>query len=149
MKTSVLSALALLAYSALLVKILVFKDLPTIRVGHLMLNFSGTDAGSGPNLIPFSTILPYVLGEKGLIIGGINLAGNIILFVPVGLLLPFLYQTSTWKGSVALGMLAGLSIEVLQTILRVGIFDIDDVILNALGVVVGYGMMRTLISWIR
>jgi hypothetical protein len=55
---------------------MVFKDLPTIRVGQLMLNFG---AHEGPaNLIPFKTIIPYLLGQGGLIIGGLNIGGNII-----------------------------------------------------------------------
>jgi hypothetical protein len=34
-------------------------------------------------------------------------------------------------------------------VLRVGIFDIDDVILNALGVMIGYWAFTTLAQWIR
>jgi hypothetical protein len=55
----------------------------------------------------------------------------------------------TWKKSLALGVVAGLSIEVMQSVLRVGIFDIDDVILNALGVVIGYSAFAILANWIR
>jgi hypothetical protein len=48
-----------------------------------------------------------------------------------------------------LGVAAGLCIEVMQTVLRVGIFDIDDVILNALGVMIGYWAFTILAQWIR
>jgi len=55
----------------------------------------------------------------------------------------------TWKKSLALGVVAGLSIEVMQSVLRVGIFDIDDCVLNALGVVIGYSAFAILANWIR
>lgn len=137
-------ALLLAAYSALLVKVMVFKDIPTIRLGHLMLNFGGTESGYPPNFVPFKTIYPYLLGDKGWIIAGINLAGNVGLLVPVGFLLPFVFQNLTWKGSLAAAVASGLLIEIAQAILRIGIFDIDDVILNALGVMVGYGIVCVL-----
>ena len=132
----------LVAYSALLIKVLVFKDIPTIKVGHLMLRFGGVDGGHPANFIPFTTIVPYLLGHKGWIIAGINLAGNIVPFVPVGFLAPFVYRKMTWKKSLALALVSGLFIEGMEVVFRVGTFDIDDVILNALGVMIGYGVFK-------
>lgn len=149
MKRKLLSTLALVVYCAILIKVMVFKDIPTIRAGGLMLNFAGTNAGHGPNFIPFKTIVPYLLGWKGWIIAGINLVGNIVLLVPLGVLAPLVFRNLTWKQSLALGFAAGLSIELMQTMLRVGIFDIDDVILNALGVVLGYWASAILAQWLR
>lgn len=138
MKKRFIPAIILMVYSAILVKVMVFKDIPPLRIGGLMLNFGGPDAGRPANFIPFKTILPYLLGYKGLIIAGINLVGNIALLVPVGFLAPLVYRSMTWKKSLALAVVAGLAIEVTQVVLRVGIFDIDDVILNGLGVMIGY-----------
>ncbi|RZK64936.1 MAG: hypothetical protein EOO85_29035, partial [Pedobacter sp.] len=73
----IIPALILIAYSAFLVKIMIFKDVPLIRIGSLMVNFGGAQTGPA-NLVPFKTILAYLLGEKGLMIGAINLIGNII-----------------------------------------------------------------------
>lgn len=149
MKRPPISIAVLIIYCAILIKVMVLKDIPTIRVGGLMLNFAGTNTGHGPNFVPFKTIVPYLLGWKGWIIAGINLAGNIALLVPIGFLAPFVFRSMTWKRSVVVGFLSGLSIEVMQTVLQVGIFDIDDVILNALGVVIGYWMFRSLAQWFR
>jgi glycopeptide antibiotics resistance protein len=149
MKKNLTSTFILIAYCAILIKVMVFKDIPTIRVGSLMLNFAGTNAGHGPNFVPFTTILPYLLGDKGWIIAGINLVGNVVLLVPLGFLAPLVYRNLTWKTSLALGVAAGLSIEGMQTVLRVGIFDIDDVILNALGVMIGYWAFAIVAQWIR
>lgn len=149
MKKHLASTIILIAYSAILIKVMVFKDMPTIRIGQLMLNFAGTDAGHAPNFVPFQTILPYLFGYKGLIIAGVNLVGNIALLVPIGFLVPLIYRNLTWKKSLALAVFSGLFIEVMQTVLRVGIFDIDDVILNALGVMIGYFAFVILAKWMR
>jgi|SRR2546421_5285925 len=149
MKKPVIATLLLIAYCAILIKVMVFKDIPPIRVGSLILNFAGTNGGHAPNFVPFKTIVPYLLGFKGWIIAGVNLIGNIALLVPIGFLVPFVYRSMTWKKSLALGVVAGLCIEVMQTVLRVGIFDIDDVILNAFGVVIGYAAFAILADWIR
>ena len=148
MKKRLLSAFILIAYSAILIKVMVFKDLPVIRIGPLMLNFGGTQEGPA-NLVPFKTILPYLLGEKGLIIAGINLVGNIVLLVPIGFLVPFVFRNMTWKKSLALAVAAGFAIEGMQEVLHVGIFDIDDVILNGLGVMIGYWAFTILANRVR
>ncbi len=137
MKKRLILIVILIAYCAFLVKVMVFKDLPLIRLGPLMFRFGGTHEGPA-NLVPFKTILPYLLGEHGFIIGFLNIAGNIVLLVPIGFLVPFIYRDMTWKKSLALAVAAGFTIEGMQAVLRVGIFDIDDIILNGLGVMIGY-----------
>ncbi len=149
MNKRLLPTVILIIYVAILIKVMVFKDIPTIRVGQLMLNFGGADASHPANFVPFKTILPYLMGYKGWIIAGINLFGNIALLVPIGFLAPLVYTKMTWKKSLVLGIATGLVIEILQTVLRVGIFDIDDVILNAFGVMVGYWIIAILLRWIR
>ena len=138
MKKRLLPALILIAYAAFLIKVLVFKDIPTIRFGGMMFRLGGTESGRPANFVPFKTILWYLLGRNGLLIGGINIVGNIVLLVPVGLLLPFVIRDLTWKKSLAIATASGLALEILQAAFRVGIFDIDDVILNGLGVMIGY-----------
>lgn len=149
MRKLLISIGVLIAYITILIKVMVFKDIPTIRIGQLMLNFAGTDAGHAPNFVPFKTIVPYLFGYKGLIIAGVNLIGNVVLLVPVGFLMPFVYRQITWQKSLAIAIASGLSIEVMQTVLRVGIFDIDDVILNALGVMIGYCAFVVFAKWMR
>jgi glycopeptide antibiotics resistance protein len=149
MKKHVIPLLILIVYIGILIKIMVFKDIPAIHIGTLVLNFGGIDASHPANFVPFKTIVPYILGYKGWIIAGINLIGNIILLVPVGFLVPFIYSNITWKKSLIIAILAGLTIETMQVVLHVGIFDIDDVMLNALGVMIGYWKFNILMGWIR
>lgn len=137
MKKYILPFLLLITYLLILVKILVLKDLAMVRVGHLRLNFGGTQEGAS-NLIPFKTILYYLQGNNGLLIAAINIVGNIIALVPLGFLVPFLYQHINWKKTILLSIIIGFSIETTQLVLHIGIFDIDDVILNATGVIIGF-----------
>jgi glycopeptide antibiotics resistance protein len=137
MKNRLLPSILLLAYSAILVKVMVLKDVPMIRMGRIMLNFGGTQVGD-PNYIPFKTILPYLLGDNGFLIGALNIGGNIVFLIPIGFLLPFVFKGFDWRGSLVIAVLFGLSIELTQVFLQIGIFDIDDVILNGLGVMVGF-----------
>ena len=145
MKKRLLVTIILIAYSTILIQVMVFKNLPLIRVGHLMFRFGGTQEGPA-NLIPFKTILPYLLGEKGFMIAVINIVGNIVLLVPIGFLVPFVYRNNGWKKMLAVAVGAGLAIEGMQEVLRVGIFDIDDVILNGLGVMIGYWAFTILVK---
>lgn len=148
MKKHLISTLLLAAYSLLLIKVMVFKDLPVIRIGSLMFKFGGTHEGPA-NLVPFKTILPYLSGGQGLIIGGLNIVGNIVLLVPIGFLVPLIFRNISWKRMLAIAFAAGLLIEGMQVVLHVGIFDIDDVILNGLGVMVGYWTFLMLMNWVR
>jgi glycopeptide antibiotics resistance protein len=137
MKNRFLPSILLLAYIAILIKVMVLKDVPMIRMGPIMLNFGGTQVGD-PNYVPFRTILPYLLGENGFLIGALNIGGNIGFLIPIGFLLPFVFARIDWKKSLVVALLSGMSIELTQVFLHIGIFDIDDVILNGLGVMVGY-----------
>jgi glycopeptide antibiotics resistance protein len=140
MNKQLVSVVFLIAYSVLLMKLLVYKQV-FLKIGHLMFNFSGTATGPA-NFVPLRTILPYLNGEKGSIIALFELAGNIVLLIPIGFILPFLNASMAWKKVILIAVLTGVFIEGLQVLLRVGIFDIDDVLLNALGVVIGYGIVR-------
>lgn len=145
----VIPAIIFTAYGAILIKVMVFKDMPVIRIGQLRFNFGGADGGHPANFVPFKTIVPYLFGEQGLVIAGVNLLGNVALLVPIGLLAPLVFRNITWKKALALAVATGLAIEIMQAVLRLGIFDVDDVILNALGVMVGYWAFVILAKWIH
>ncbi len=126
---------------------MVFKDIPTIRVGHLIFNFGGTNVNGQTNFIPFKTIMSYLNGSKGLVIATINIIGNIALLLPFGFLLRFIFKSIDLRKTLSFAVLAGLVIEGTQVIFNVGIFDIDDVILNAFGVLIGVWLCILLIQW--
>ena len=69
----------------------------------------------------------------------LNLAGNVIGFLPFGFFLPILSRRLR-NGAVvtALGFGLSLLVESIQLVFKVGCFDVDDLILNTLGVLLGY-----------
>ncbi|MBQ8074448.1 MAG: VanZ family protein [Oscillospiraceae bacterium] len=71
----------------------------------------------------------------------LNIIGNVAMFIPSGIVLPVVYKQLNTFGKVLLAG-AGLSlcIEILQLPFSVRASDIDDLILNTAGVVIGYGI---------
>ena len=71
-----------------------------------------------------------------------NVIGNAAMFIPTGIILPIVYRhklNSFWK-VVAAGAFISLCIEILQLPFASRASDVDDIILNTLGVAVGYGI---------
>ncbi|WP_010632056.1 VanZ family protein [Sporolactobacillus vineae] len=67
-----------------------------------------------------------------------NVAGNVALFLPLGLLLPALLRGRfRFLKTVASGFLFSLAIELVQYFIASRIFDIDDLLLNTLGALTG------------
>lgn len=65
---------------------------------------------------------------------------NILMLVPVGVLLPAASGKQGWRFTAAMGFLCSVSIEVLQLILKRGLFEFDDIFHNTAGAVIGYGI---------
>lgn len=88
-----------------------------------------------PNLIPFKTILEQIQGERGPDYLLFNLLGNVGLLFPVGLLSRLLSRRKarSWLAVLMAGFLLSFLVEALQGILRLGYFDVDDILLNGLG----------------
>lgn len=90
------------------------------------------------NLIPFHTIGKQLESvSEGW--ARYNLLGNIVPFMPFGLLLPMAFKkiNSFWK-VFGIGLVVDLCIEVFQYITKIGSFDVDDIILNMTGITLGY-----------
>lgn len=68
---------------------------------------------------------------------------NILLFVPFGVLFgEFLFRKkkkSGWRMALVTGGVASLTVEVLQLVMRLGLFEFDDLFHNTIGMMVGYG----------
>ncbi len=137
MKSKLIPSILLIIYVGIIIKILILKDIPAFHFGYVTLDFAGTHDGPA-NWTPFKTIIPYLLGSRGWLIGGMNILGNIVLLVPIGFLIPFVFTKINWKQIILVSILYSFIIEGIQAILHIGIFDIDDVILNAMGIIIGY-----------
>ena len=92
------------------------------------------------NLRPFKTITDFLINSEshGFHAVFINLAANIITFIPLGFFISFLTKRLAKSIKALLYcVLIILGVETGQFILNVGVFDIDDIILNVIGCIVG------------
>ena len=97
------------------------------------------------NLIPFKTITRYFEYFSYFKFWDwvSNMFGNVLIFIPIGMLFPlatekkrrFLYVLS-------LSLLMILVIEITQHLFGLGVFDVDDIILNFCGVIIGYPLYK-------
>ncbi len=73
--------------------------------------------------------------------GVVNIFGNVLVFVPLGLGLPWLvdWLRRFWR-TAAFGTLCIAVVEVTQLLTLRGFGDVDDLLLNLLGVAMGYGL---------
>ncbi len=94
------------------------------------------------NLTLFNEILLYWNNRAslGFFLVFINLAGNVIAFVPFGIFVPSLFPKKNGKFCKVLleGFLFSLGVECIQLVTQVGTFDVDDILLNTMGVVIGF-----------
>ena len=69
------------------------------------------------------------------------IVGNVSLFIPLGIILPLCFdRMRVWWRTVLLGFGFSLGIELAQLLLRLGLFEFDDIFNNSLGTLLGYGL---------
>lgn len=93
------------------------------------------------NLVPFVEIRRFWVYREQLGNFAVftNLAGNVIGFIPLGILVPVIFTSFRSGGLIVLsGFALSLLVETIQLITKVGSFDVDDMILNTLGAFLGY-----------
>lgn len=94
------------------------------------------------NLMPFKTILNLIgnYDKYDFTFWIYNLLGNIVVFIPLGVLLTLVIKRGSIKNTLGTSFLIILLAESMQLVTRVGVFDVDDIILNLLGCLVGYAL---------
>lgn len=103
------------------------------------------------NLIPFKEIERFwkhrdILGIHSFY----NLAGNILGFMPAGFFIPILWKKrKSFLFTLCVTFEMSFVVEILQLIFRVGSFDVDDLILNTLGGILGYLLLMLVEKWGR
>lgn len=81
----------------------------------------------------FRELLRYKIGSNGFIN---NIIGNILLFIPFGMFLRYYFKLKVIS-LILITILYSLSIEITQILIN-RVFDIDDIILNSIGSIIGY-----------
>lgn len=98
------------------------------------------------NLVLFREIRRFLkyrhtLGTAAVLI---NVAGNVAVFIPLGFALPVLFERiKSFLQVLILSFAISLLAETMQLVLKVGCFDVDDLLLNTIGGCIGY-----LIYWV-
>ncbi len=89
----------------------------------------------------------HILGMKAFLL---NVVGNVVVFFPFGYFLPMM--TKRCKNFLFVTILTAttsLCIESIQLVCKVGSFDVDDILLNTLGGMIGYLIYRVHQLWFR
>ncbi|GEN36874.1 MULTISPECIES: VanZ family protein [Aneurinibacillus] len=92
------------------------------------------------NLIPFKNTFEYATQFPDRIeVWLYPLFYKVLLFIPFGFLLPFLFRNmQKTKNTVLLAIIVSATIKTLQYITHLGEFDVNDMILNPIGALIGF-----------
>ncbi len=121
-------------------KIVLYKELINLSFITYVLclfqivTFQETATWTTNNFTPFNEILRYELGSRLFIK---NIIGNILMFLPFGIFVSFYLKSKKIYIPLILTIIASSSIEVVQLIIG-RVFDIDDIILNVSGGIIGF-----------
>ncbi|MGE8082011.1 VanZ family protein [Peribacillus loiseleuriae] len=117
-------------------------------MGIIGLTFFPLEIATGPeydspnNFVPFASIND-LLNHFYFMVPLKNILGNIILFIPLGFILVLKFKKINTLFSVVLvGILSSTLIEFIQLLLPNRAFDIDDIILNGLGSMIGFLILK-------
>lgn len=127
-------------YLLIVMKVIIFKY-PLEQLGEIAATWEkgvileGLDTA---NFTLFKTIRMYI--DYSYMLNSFeNLVGNVVVFIPFGFLLPYVWQ---WGRNFLVMLLNAflfvLGIEVFQLFSAFGAFDVDDILLNCFGAVLGY-----------
>ena len=109
------------------------------RDSHLELFSSQRTLNKSINLIPFYSIKEYLFSSSAAIkkfaLG--NVVGNIVIFIPLGTYLSLFKSNKRVITNLLFIFIVSLFIEIIQGLIGIGASDIDDIILNCLGGLVG------------
>lgn len=95
---------------------------------------------TGNNLVPFKEIMRYQIGSRLFIK---NVIGNIVLFIPYGIFASLYAKLDKPCQALCLIFFASVTVETTQLLIG-RVFDIDDILLNCIGGILGYGLYRAL-----
>lgn len=144
--TKLLLAAGFVVYMYFLIKIILFKGSSVNFLSLLdqfkhILDHPDRILRRQGNYIPFKEILNGIdnlsLSDP---FSSMNLVGNVLAFIPFGIFVPMLLsrKVNLFTRVFLLSLALSLCFEVTQLVLYIGTFDVDDLILNTFGGVIGY-----------
>lgn len=142
--------IGLFLYALLLIQALFLK-----KVSYNEIFLPDREIYRSITLIPFKTIgyyvdiLKYSTNAQLILTAKINLIGNVALFFPLGIYLRLFKNDSRISINLLIILLSSVAVEIIQYVLALGYSDIDDVILNMLGGVLGILFYKLLIAILK
>ncbi|MEH7178293.1 VanZ family protein [Neobacillus vireti] len=95
----------------------------------------------GINLTPFESIY-NLLTHSNFMYTLRNIVGNILLFMPLGFSIPLRFKVNKFWKVIIFGFFTSCLVEVIQLLTSIRSFDVDDLILNTLGAIIGFVLFR-------
>ena len=115
-----------------------------LPIRPLVVKLEGAGMGVAVRAVPLASIRDVLLHGSAFTQAWL-LGGNVLTLAPLGFLLPFAApRLTTWRRMAAVALLFPLAIEVLQLTVSLSlgysyrVTEVDDVLLNFAGVLVGY-----------
>ncbi len=139
-KGKYIARILLLIYLLLLIRLIILKyPIPVLRGIMDEWELSNAKAGvATANLTLFKTIRMY-LRYYDRLNGFDNLVGNVLVFMPLGILIPLAFPGMDCFWMILLhSFWLSLCIELFQLVSHFGAFDVDDILLNTLGGALGF-----------
>jgi glycopeptide antibiotics resistance protein len=136
-KAETVAILAVFAlYGAFLLKLLLFSRAP------------GSERSI--SLVPFASIADAFSHSSGTgRMAFANVVGNVLIFIPLGLYASWLrHRVASWPTMLTVASVS-VAAEIIQGVIAVGVSDIDDVILNCVGGLIGILTFRLLSAVMR
>ncbi|MFI3307293.1 MAG: VanZ family protein [Mycoplasmatota bacterium] len=141
LRTSIHHEIGIILFVVFLIGLASQTIIPKIEFGNTNQFIVGYGMGS-INLIPFKVIIETytaVFVDRYFNYFLINFIGNIVMFMPIGFFAPLLWENISFKKTVVIGLLSSLFIEICQLPQARGT-DIDDIWINTLGCILGFGV---------
>lgn len=99
-----------------------------------LLTRSELNHNSGFNLAPFTEMFRYPIGSKGFYF---NVVGNIVMFIPFGYFISTYIKPKKMLPILLVSVISSTTVEFVQSCIGRS-FDIDDILLNAVGALIGF-----------
>lgn len=101
---------------------------------YQLLTSTELNTNGGLNIVPFTEIFRYKIGSTLFLY---NVVGNILIFVPFGYFVSGYAKASRVSHILFISLITSLTVELVQ--LQIGrSFDIDDILLNVCGSIIGF-----------
>lgn len=95
---------------------------------------------SSSNFIPFKEMFRYRLGSS---LFFKNVVGNMIMFLPYGFFVSYFLKLQKPFSIFILTLITSITIETTQLVIG-RVFDVDDILLNVIGGILGFYLYKTL-----